>query len=109
MGPPTRVSGAEPGSLAEDIRAWAVAQGVRLERVSFPFTPEQREVIEAAISRALPGLPSGEAPNRRALALVTICQAWLVQPPGRQGPRRERRRRVVSPRATPQAPGVAAP
>ena len=70
--------GAEPGSLAENIRAWAAAQGVRLERVSFPLTPEQREVIEAAITRALPGLPSGEAPNRRALALVTICQAWLA-------------------------------
>jgi len=99
--------GQEPGSLADDVRAWAATQEIRLERVSFPFTSEQREIVEAAITRALLGLPPGDAPNRRAMALVTICEGWMAQPPPRRARRGRGRRRVVSAGATPQADGVA--
>ncbi|MDA8064640.1 MAG: ParB/RepB/Spo0J family partition protein [Thermaerobacter sp.] len=64
-------------SLAEALNIWEQARAVRLERVSFPFTAEQREVVEKAISKALPRVAAAEEPNRRALALVEICREWL--------------------------------
>jgi ParB family chromosome partitioning protein len=87
--------GDQLGSLASGLGNWQGREGARLERVSFPFTPDQREVVEEAIARALPQVQATEEPNRRALALVEVCRGWMlagdVQP-------------VVSAEATQQAP-----
>ena len=65
-------------SLAQALGAWNHAKAARLERLSFPLTADQKSVLEAALAQMLPGLPPTEAPNRRAIALVTICQQWLT-------------------------------
>lgn len=70
--------GDQPGSLAAGLGNWREREGARLERISFPFTPDQREVVEAAIIRALPRVQATDDPNRRALALVEVCREWLV-------------------------------
>ncbi len=68
-------------SLAQALSAWDQAKAARLERVSFPFTPQQKDIVEAAIAQALPTIRHTEAPNRRALALVDICRQWLATHP----------------------------
>jgi len=65
-------------SLANALSAWDQAKAARLERLSFPFTSDQKEVIEGAIACALPGIAGNDGPNRRAVALITICQQWLT-------------------------------
>lgn len=70
--------GDQPGSLAAGLGNWQGREGARLERISFPFTPDQREVVEEAITRALPRVQATEDPNRRALALVEVCREWLL-------------------------------
>ena len=68
-----------PATLAQAVAVWDRAKAVRLERVSFPFTPTQKATVEAAITQALPGVADiTTTPNRRALALVAICTAWLA-------------------------------
>lgn len=66
----------DAGTLADALTAWEKAKVVRLERISFPFTPAQKEVVEEAVARALPRV-TGEEPNRRGLALVEVCTDWL--------------------------------
>ena len=68
--------GDNPSSLASGLGAWSGRAGPRLELVSFPFTPTQREIVERAIARALPSVHETEEPNRRALALVEVCREW---------------------------------
>lgn len=68
-----------PDTLAQALTVWDRAKAVRLERVSFPFTPAQKATVEAAITQALPRVADSTAtPNRRALALVAICTDWLA-------------------------------
>jgi ParB family chromosome partitioning protein len=68
-----------PDTLAQAVTVWDRAKAVRLERVSFPFTPSQKATVDAAITQALPEVAdSTPTPNRRALALVAICTAWLA-------------------------------
>ena len=74
--------GDQPGSLAAGLGNWQGREGARLQRVSFPFTPDQKEIVEEAIARAMPRVQAIEEPNRRALALVEICRAWLQGPQG---------------------------
>lgn len=65
-------------SLARALGAWNQAKAARLERLSFPLTADQKSVLETALAQMLPVLPATDAPNRRAIALVTICQQWLT-------------------------------
>ncbi len=69
--------GDHPGSLAARLGNWSGQEGPRLERVSFPFTPAQREIVEEAIAQAMPRVRAVEEPNRRGLALVEVCREWL--------------------------------
>lgn len=68
-------------SLAEALSSWETAKTIRLERISFPFSPAQREVVEEAIARALPHVNESDEPNRRAMALVEVCRDWLQDRP----------------------------
>ena len=74
-----------PDTLAQAVTVWAQAKAVRLERVSFPFTADQKATVEAAVARALPTVDAAATPNRRALALVTICTEWLATAAPRVG------------------------
>lgn len=65
-------------SLAKALSAWDEAKVARLERLSFPLTVDQKSVLETALAQMLPILPATDTPNRRAIALVTICQQWLT-------------------------------
>ena len=103
------ISQASPASLGEQLAAWSRGQEARaatkLHLTSFPFTDEQKETIEEAVSRALPRVTGSDAPNRRALALVEVCRDWL-QGRGfseeRQPRCRRKRTPSVSATATPQ-------
>ena len=70
-----------PSALGGQLAAWSETQQARaaakLHVTSFPFSDEQKEIVEEAVSRALPRLTGVEAPNRRALALVAICDDWI--------------------------------
>lgn len=98
-----------PASLGDQLAAWSQAQqaraAVKLHVTSFPFSDQQKEVIEEAVARALPRVTGSQAPNRRALALVEICRDWLTgrgfseDRPARQS---RTRRPAVSPAVTPQ-------
>ena len=72
---------ASPAALGPQLAAWAEGQearaAARLQVTSFPFSAEQRSVVEEAVSRALPRVADGGAPNRRAVALAAICADWL--------------------------------
>lgn len=102
-------------SLGEQLAEWSQGQTARaaskLHVTSFPFTDAQKEVVEAAVTRVLPRVTDADAPNRRALALVAVCDDWLhgrgfVQEPptkrGRGRPRGSSRIHAVSPQPTPQ-------
>jgi ParB family chromosome partitioning protein len=94
--------GQQSVELDASLLAWEQAKQARLERVSFPFTPAQREVVEEAIARELPQVTASEEPNRRALALVGICRDWLAE---QEKPAQQRGRRplqVLSPHSTQQ-------
>ncbi len=67
-----------PETLAQGVSVWDQAKSARLERVSFPCSPEQKTAVEAAIARALPPAAPNAGPNRRAVALVRICTEWLA-------------------------------
>ena len=84
--------GEAAGSLASGLAAWSGREEPRLERVSFPFTTAQREIVEEAIAQAMPRVRATEEPNCRALALVEVCGEWL---------RSHRAQPVVSVEATP--------
>ena len=103
---------ASPASLGDELAAWSQAQqaraAVKLHVTSFPFSEQQREVVEEAVARALPRVTGTEAPNRRALALVAVCTDWLHgQGFSEERPVRRSRKRspAVSATATPQAEG----
>ena len=102
-------------SLGEQLAEWSQGQAARaaskLHVTSFPFTDAQKEVVEAAVARVLPRVTDADAPNRRALALVAVCDDWLhgrgfVQEPptkrGRGRPRGSSRLHALSPQPTPQ-------
>jgi ParB family chromosome partitioning protein len=98
-----------PESLGDQLAAWSQVQqaraAVKLHVTSFPFSDQQKEVVEEAVARALPRVTGSEAPNRRALALVAVCTDWLQgrgfseERPARQS---RTRRPAVSPAVTPQ-------
>ncbi len=71
---------ASPTALGDQLSAWSHAQqacaAVRLHVTSFPFSDAQKEVVERAVAHALPRVAGTEALNRRALALVAICDDW---------------------------------
>ena len=67
-----------PDTLAQALTIWDQAKAVRLERVSFPLAADQRATVEAAIAAALPRVGVATTPNRRALALLLICDEWLA-------------------------------
>ena len=105
---------ASAADLGQQLADWNRAQQARaatkLHVTSFPFSDEQKEMVEEAMARALPRV-TGDAPNRRALALVAVCDDWLH---GRGfaedvGPRRGRgRKTAVSASVTPQPEGEGA-
>ena len=64
-------------AVAIQLQAWEKARAARLTRTAFPFSPHQREVVEKAITRALPQVKEPDMPNRRAMALTAICRDWL--------------------------------
>ena len=84
--------GEAAGSLASGLAGWSGREEPRLERISFPFTPAQRGIVEEAIAQAMPRVRAVEEPNRRGLAVVEICRDWL---------RSHRAQPVVSVEATP--------
>jgi len=101
---------ASSASLGEQLAQWSQGQEARaatkLHVTSFPFSDQQKEVVEEAVARALPRVTDTDAPNRRALALVAICDDWVhgrgftAEPA--QSERRRKARRVVSPQPTQQ-------
>lgn len=106
---------ASPASLGEQLADWNRTQEARvatkLHVTSFPFSDAQKEVVEAAVARALPRVTDTDAPNRRALALVAICDDWfhgrgfVEETPAKRGrgrPRGPGHLRAVSATATPQ-------
>ena len=108
-----------PESLGEQLAAWSEAQqaraAVKLHVTSFPFSDQQKEVVEEAVARALPRVTRTDAPNRRALALVEVCRDWLTgrgfseevpAQPARGRSHGGARIRVVSPKPTPQSEEV---
>ena len=64
-------------SMASALSIWDQARTVRLERISFAFSPAQRQVVEEAIARALPD-SDGNDPNLRGQALSSICRDWIA-------------------------------
>ena len=101
-----------PAALGDQLAAWSEAQqaraAVKLHVTSFPFSDQQKEIVEEAVARALPRVTGTEAPNRRALALVAICDDWIhghgfseERPAGRS----RKRSPAVSATATPQPEG----
>ncbi|MDA8336991.1 MAG: ParB N-terminal domain-containing protein [Peptococcaceae bacterium] len=63
-------------SLAVALSAWEKAKSVRLERISFPFTDEQKRVVEEAVEEATFQIED-DGPNKRGAALALICREWL--------------------------------
>ena len=107
-----------PESLGDQLAAWSQAQqaraAVKLSVTSFPFSDQQKEIVEEAVARALPRVTASDAPNRRALALVEVCRDWLTgrgfseevpAQPARGRSHGGARLRVVSATATPQTEG----
>lgn len=94
--------GQQSVELDASLLAWERAKRARLERISFPFSSGQREIVEAAIARALPRVRVSEEPNRRALALVEICRDWLASQEKLADRRDRPHRQVVSPNPTQQ-------
>lgn len=105
-------------SLGEQLADWNRSQEARaatkLHITSFPFSDAQKEVVEAAVARALPHVTDTDAPNRRALALVAVCDDWLhgrgfvEETPAKRGrgrPHGAGHLRAVSPQPTPQTEG----
>lgn len=64
-------------SLAKALATWDKARAHKFERMSFPLTPSQKEIIEEAVARAMPRITASKEPNRKALALLEICRDWL--------------------------------
>ncbi len=98
-----------PASLGDQLAAWSQAQearaAVKLHVTSFPFSDQQKEIVEEAVARALPRVTGTEAPNRRALALVAVCTDWLHGhgfSEDRPARRSRQRSPAVSATATPQ-------
>jgi len=63
-------------SMAAALSAWDRAKSVRLERISFPFTAEQKQIVEEAIEEAMFQIED-DGPNKRGAALALICKQWL--------------------------------
>jgi len=65
--------------LAEHLQAWQEAQAARLRHVQLQFTDHQLEVVEEALSRALPKAKDLEEsnPNHRSTAAYLLCKYYL--------------------------------
>jgi len=62
-----------------DIRSWQTVQEARLHHLTIQLTGDQREVVEAALSR-MPSSDEGPSnPNRRGEALFRLCEQFLSQ------------------------------
>jgi|GEM_PF-551410 len=94
------------GDLSGQLAQWAATEAAKaqakLHVISFPFSDEQKAVIEDAIAKALalPAVARYEGPNKRAAALVHIAQEWSAGRGYRPGRGRRGRPRVVSASAT---------
>jgi ParB family chromosome partitioning protein len=95
------------GDLGQQLAQWAATEAAKaqakLHVTSFPFSDEQKAVIEDAIAKALalPAVARYDGPNKRAAALVHIAQEWSAGRGYRPGRGRRGHPRVVSPQATP--------
>lgn len=65
--------------MASYLQDWQQSQSVRLKHLTFQSTPQQLEIIEAALARVMPQVKDGTAdnPNPRGNALYIICKAYL--------------------------------
>lgn len=87
-------------SLGEQLTDWARVQEAKvaaaLHVTSFSLSDPEKEVVERAVDLAMPRFANAEAPNKRGLALASICDEWAAG----KGYRPERHRgghlRVVS-------------
>jgi hypothetical protein len=68
-------------TMADYLQHWQQAQGARLKHLQFQLTPIQLEVVEEALTQALPQAKAepGDSPNARGTALYLLCQAYLEQ------------------------------
>jgi ParB family transcriptional regulator, chromosome partitioning protein len=68
-------------TMADYLQNWQQAQGARLKHLQFQLTPIQLEVVEEALTRALPQAKAepGDSSNPRGTALFILCQAYLEQ------------------------------
>jgi ParB family chromosome partitioning protein len=68
-------------TMAHYLKNWQQAQSARLKHLQFQLTPIQLEVVEEALTQALPQAKAeqGDSPNARGTALYLLCQAYLEQ------------------------------
>jgi ParB family chromosome partitioning protein len=61
------------------LQNWEKARAVRLRNLLFKLTPEQLQIVEAAINEILPEArrQQGVSPNSRGTALYLICKSYL--------------------------------
>jgi ParB family transcriptional regulator, chromosome partitioning protein len=66
-------------TMADYLQNGQQAQGARLKHLQFQLTPIQLEVVEEALTQALPQAKAepGDSPNARGTALYLLCQAYL--------------------------------
>jgi ParB family transcriptional regulator, chromosome partitioning protein len=67
--------------MARHLQNWQQAQSARLRHLTFQSTPDQMEVIEAALNELMPlakGVETGN-PNPRGNALYLLCKSYLEQ------------------------------
>ena len=68
-------------NMAQYLEGWQQAQSARLNHLQFQLTPAQLEIVEEALTQALPQAKEaqGDSPNARGTALYLLCQAYLEQ------------------------------
>lgn len=68
-------------SISSYLQNWEKAQAVRLRNLLFKLTPEQLQIIERAVEKALPVAKRQKdtSPNLRGTALSIICKLFLAR------------------------------
>ena len=66
-------------TMADYLKDWQQAQSARLKHLQFQLTPTQLEVVEEALTQALPQAKAeqGDSPNARGTALYLLCKTYL--------------------------------
>jgi ParB family chromosome partitioning protein len=66
-------------AMADYLKNWQQAQSARLKHLQFQLTPIQLEVVEEALTQALPQAKTeqGDSPNARGTALYLLCKTYL--------------------------------